>query len=369
MLQSQELPENLCACLNLTTPPAKLTFLDLPREIRDIIYKLVLISTTPLIAWSGMPLEELSKSKEVVDFREWVFWEANPQIFDIYGYLVNALPVERLAISMSLVSRDISREAAEIFWSNNSFRFLGDNWIWDTVLQWLIGIGSINRRYLSHLEFQLRRPQHVWQFLDPPGARTQLLERSHGYQRSHAMAIENAREMVYPRNKHLILPNPGSAGGQSLEGVVENISPKLETVFKMLAQPGKWSKIRLTMLLPSHLVPGKSILREPRRRRLGPSKAWMSMDLPNVMEICREKHVTKWGRDLEILWKCKDYGKDVQVARESLESLGWELMHFRHDSYSTLNMDWNTSFTMKRRPLSGPIEASFPSPHSLWYFS
>ncbi|KAF8852471.1 hypothetical protein BDZ45DRAFT_678333 [Acephala macrosclerotiorum] len=368
MLRAQDIVENLSACLSLTTPPAKLTFLDLPREIRDIIYKLVLISPTPLIAWSGMLLEDLTESEVVVDFREWVCWEGTPQIFDIHGYQINALPVERLAISMALVSRDVSREAAEVFWSNNSFRFIGDNWLWDTVLQWLIGIGPTNRRYLSHLEFQLRRPQHVWQFSDPPGARTQLLERAPGHQWSHAMAMENAREMVYPRNKHLILPKPGSPGGQGLEGVVENISPKLEIVFKMLAQPGKWSKVRLTMLLPSHLVPGKSIPLDAHRR-VEISEVWMGMDLPNVMEVCRQKHVTEGGRDLEILWKCKDYGREVQSARESLESLGWELMHFRHDSYSTINMDWKTSFTMKRRPVSGPVEANFPSPHSSGYFS
>ncbi|CZR54793.1 uncharacterized protein PAC_04677 [Phialocephala subalpina] len=396
MSQLQKNPDNLTGCLDPNTPPpaAKLTFLDLPREIRDIIYNLVLISPSPLIAWSGMSLEEFSESLVAFSsLRDWVRREVTPQTFNISEYETNALPVERLGISMSRVSRDVSREAAEVFWSNNSFRFVGDKWIWDTVLEWLIGIGSTNRRYLAHLEFQMQRPQHVWQLSNPLGARTQFEVRSSDSKPlprwNEAIATENDREIVYPINKHLILPTRKNyedgedrllEGGledlslgldnhdeKHLEGAVENISPKLETVLKMLAQPGKWSKVRLTMLLPHHVIPGL------RNMTFGwqptPFGNWMSMDIPNVMQICKQKHVTAGGRDLEILWKCKDSGRAVRDGRMIFELLGWDVLDARHESYSTLTRNWETFFTMERKPIRGPVEASFPSPNSSQYFS
>lgn len=145
---------------------------------------------------------------------------------------------------------------------------------------------------------------------------------------------------------------------------MENISPKVEVVLKMLGEGGRWDKVRLSMLLPYHLVPGLELWLDPR-----PREHWMSMDLPNVMEICAGKEIPSLSgrRDIEILWKGKEAGRAFHNSRNDLEALGWEIIYVRHDGYYSESMNWQTTFTMKRKKIEGSVEASFPSPHSHAY--
>lgn len=340
------------------TPPsyiAKLGFMDLPLEIRTMILELSLISRTPLIAWSGMPPLK-------IDHYFWrVVFSDTPQAIDMRAYSCYARPVERQMTRMSLVSRAVSIEVARVFWGYNTFRFIGD-WIWDTVLQWLIHIGPTNRRYLTRLEFQLQQQQHVWQLSEPLGARTQLELPSRGEGQSW-QEVENFREVVYPRNKRLILPRPpldDDDDSDILVGAVENISPKVDIVLKMLAEPWLWSKVRLTMLLPDRMVPG--FKRGTWRRQ-----NWMSMDLPNVIESSIEAHAAGGRKEIEVLWKCKARISSLRANNEILDECGWDVTYTKHENYSSLDIDWDTYFTMKRKKVQGPFVASLPSPHSAQY--
>ncbi|KUJ13055.1 uncharacterized protein LY89DRAFT_200147 [Mollisia scopiformis] len=350
----------------------RLSFMDLPLEIRKMVYSMALISPTPLIAWSGMPLPELVKSPFALNM---ISVYETPHSFYIDDYLKNALPVERLMVSLSLVSRNISSEIARVFWSYNTFRFIGE-WIWDTVLEWLIRIGSVNRSYITRLEFQMFQLQHVWQLSEPIGARTQLALPEASTAQSW-QEEENRREIVYPLSRHLIRPESKTSTGfstgdqfldppQGLSGAVENISPKMEVVMKMLARAGKWTKVRLTMLLPSHLVPGVQMWgrgSSPSQQR----KYWMSMDLPNVIESCIATHAVDGSKQIEVLWKCKERGMSLQDNKHLLQEQGWEIIYTRHEDYCSFHRDWDTFFTMKRKEVHGPFIASDPSPHSEAY--
>ncbi|KAE8446691.1 hypothetical protein EG329_011735 [Mollisiaceae sp. DMI_Dod_QoI] len=328
--------------LSSTPPSTKISFMSLPLEIRNTIYSSAIISPTPLIAWSSKSISDLIQSPIDSRFSR----HTSPQTFCMASYVEHALPVEQLATRMFLVSRDVSREAAEIFYSYNTFRFVGEDWIWDTVLQWLI-VQTAAACVAGGLS--------AWEE-DAAGERIPDVEKDW-------LARENEREIVYPRNKHLDLPKVERGEEHELAGAVENISPKVEVVLRMLGEGGRWDRVRLSMLLPYHFVPGLQLWLSRHR------EYWMSMDLPNVMEICagQELPSVSGQREVEILWKCKEEGRAFLNGRKDLEALGWEIVYVRHDNYSTMVRDWQTTFTMKRKKIEGSVEASFPSPHSHSY--
>lgn len=75
------------------------TFLDFPPEIRNLIYSLVLRSSTPIIAWAGMPLEEIAGQHKY----DWC-QDDNPQKFAMGPYFKNALPAERCIVNIVVLS-------------------------------------------------------------------------------------------------------------------------------------------------------------------------------------------------------------------------------------------------------------------------
>jgi hypothetical protein len=120
----------------------------------------------------------------------------------------------------------------------------------------------------------------------------------------------------------------------------------------------------------------------------------MSMDLPNVMEKCRELHTADGHRNVEIIWNCAENGtvldrqsndnmiysgtKEIFLdsegsaldrGRSVLEDRGWEILEV-HEKYfpdnkcdvsEPISVTW---FSMKRKPIKGDAVADDPSPHS-----
>ncbi|CZR54794.1 uncharacterized protein PAC_04678 [Phialocephala subalpina] len=337
------------------------SFLSLPLEIRNLIYSLVLISPTPLIAWSGMPLFELM-DEPAHDPNG----QLDPSSFSIDSYLADALPVERLAVRISLVNKQVSEEAAAIFWTKNTFRFLG-KWLWGSVVEWLASIGDTNRGHLKSLEMTLMKwysVQHVWQLHYPKGARTQLdATISYSGARRH-----NGKEKTYPRSLHLVLPDIEDEG--ELIGCVDNISPAVETVFRMLGRTRQelgqqtGQKMKISMMMPEDWYPGFRF----SEFDVEYFDWYMSMDLPNVMERCRELHTASEGNQIEILWKGKMEEPNFEEYRSTLEELGWEIVDERHELATWWWTDElsckNVYFSLRRRKIEGDIVASAPSIYS-----
>lgn len=315
----------------------KTSFLDLPFEVRDHIYHLVLVSSSPLIAWAGKTLPYIDRDY-AHDGYQWEGLEGTsdgifePQGFLMGPYYANALPVEQFIVKISLVSRQVSWEARAVFWSRNTFRFL-KGWIWDSVLEWLVSIGDENRGHLRNLELTLNRLQRVWQLDYPLGARTQLDISPH-YRHSY-MLKENRRERVYPRNRHLALPKVED--DRDLIGPVENISPAVEAVFQLLGRTqsnfghGTEHSLTMRMLLPRQSFPVTNDS-NTEGQSFGSD---MSMDLPNVMEKCRQIYITTGTKQVEVLWissywiyqshnKCKvckviHWSKSWDIVEEKVE--------------------------------------------------
>jgi hypothetical protein len=341
----------------------KISFLDLPREIRDLIYTLVLRSSTPLIAWAGMPLEVIAE-RHRYDYS----YDDHPQTFVMGSYFNNALPVERMIVRLNLVSRQVSDEAMATFWSQNVFRFLGD-WVWDSILDWLVSIGDINRGYLRNLELMMQEPHHVWQLPEPPGPRTQL-----DTGRNHRVSVEyqNARETVYPRNQHLFLEL-----GRAHEGIVENISPAVEDVFRLLGKTAGHD-MSINMLMPVGIWPS---IRDVFTYEHG---IYPTMDLPNVMERCRELYTAQEGKGIEVLWKCMERGPDYDLARSSFSKSGWAIVAERNTWNQAVsmihslvepemglekNMNYrDVWFSLRKKTIEDDITAQRPSRHSECYY-
>jgi len=74
----------------------------------------------------------------------------------------------------------------------------------------------------------MRRPPHAWQLVG--GARTQI-DGDYGI-------TENARDRTFPRSRFLYQDDDSAA-----QGVVENINPAVETVFKLLGETGNSSSM------------------------------------------------------------------------------------------------------------------------------
>lgn len=145
-------------------------FTSLAREIRDRIYTWALSSPSPIIVWKC----------------EWVTDIHNPD----HGYTIFTDTIEHpgfswkrgvdpsatktslgtLSTNLLLCNKQIGKEAAEVFYKNNVFAFLGEH-NWDPIASWLKQIGVRNRSSLSRIEINAYKPEEVWQ--TPTGERMQ----------------------------------------------------------------------------------------------------------------------------------------------------------------------------------------------------
>jgi hypothetical protein len=153
----------------------------------------------------------------------------------------------------------VTREAACVFYGNNTFAFLGDH-NWDPAVEWLQKIGGLNRSDLASLKFEVATPRSVWQRSD--GSRIKTIDSDWD---------------IYPRNPNLLVDNPSV---QFNEGEVENINPAIETMMRLLG-PLRSSKraLELHMLLPNSIIPGMDLIDDDHK-----VYHYISMDLQNLIE-------------------------------------------------------------------------------------
>jgi hypothetical protein len=267
---------------------------------------------------------------------------ANP----IMDHMAMAESVRDLALGLLRSNSLVAREAAAIFYQTNTFGFRGDH-NWDAVIAWLVGIGDVNRAFLTLLEIPVRSPTHVQQNAD--GTRV-------------ALRMADLSEEVYQLSSRF-----SRAADENMEGIVENVNPAIEDMFKLLGSEG--SKLTLYLLLPFGFFPG--CLLEEDGREAG--AFYSGMDVPNLVETVRVIHTSgKEGSPrIEAIWKGEASTPVFVRLKPQIEKRYWVILDeeegVRHRrGYGVPDWDEPTiKFSLMRRALTGDLvaEAPYPMPY------
>lgn len=286
------------------SPP--LTFLSLSREIRDEIYDLALVSTSPIIVWKGegkMSYRYQAES-EGVGPRAWPWAGVRPPPSIVPWQEVDreaiSASLQPLAVNLIFCNKTVSHEAARVFYAKNTFSFLGKH-NWDPIVSWLEIIGPANRNSLISIEISARKPDPAWQC--PSGER---IRDPCGYTYGE----------VYQRHPYLQLCTTEE---HSPCGQVANVNPAVETIFILLGGSTSKRKVTIVMQLDGCVYPGARVPRDPNDCM--PETRWNSMDLPNIIEKSRSLHTPR----VEVLWKGKDCRKELEDQQSIMESIGWDV--------------------------------------------
>lgn len=200
-----------------------MSFESLPRELRDKIYTHALVSLTPIIVWKSPGWEHSSiPSPSPTDPTTCSSWTLGPRSAHSHTNppgRCNPSLTSHLALSLLSSSHAVGAEAAATFYAQNTFAFPGQH-EWFPLAAWLRVIGMRNRGRVERLEVQAYAPAQVWQRFD-------------GERVGHPWG--GAGEMVYPRCAAL-----GVRMRVVKYGLVDNISPALKTVFRLLGRRGWW---------------------------------------------------------------------------------------------------------------------------------
>ncbi|PMD13388.1 hypothetical protein NA56DRAFT_737642, partial [Hyaloscypha hepaticicola] len=182
------------------------------------------------------------------------------QEVDQEAILANLRP---LAASLILCNKTVGHEAARVFYTKNTFSFLG-KYNWDPIVSWLETIGPADRNSLVSIEISARQPDPAWQCSSSERRIRDPCGYTHGE--------------VYPRHPYLQLC---TTEAHSPCDQVENINPAVETIFILLGQNTSERKVTIVMQLDGCLYPGARIPRDPYDSM--PERRWHSMDLPNII--------------------------------------------------------------------------------------
>ena len=214
--------------LSLSISPRK-CFLDLPQELRDKICQYSLISSESITVWS-----RTCEDGEC---------ESHPGGFTTtsWGAMVNSVTIsDDITLGLLFCNRQLSRDAADIFYRRNTFRFMGRN-NWSPLYKFLVTIGQENRRNLQSLEMQMPKPIRVLEHSD--GTRSSL--------------DDWPLRKAIPCNTHL-----GSHSTTNIGGWVDHLDPAIEACFRMLGK----NRPALTLMLRldrNHLPGVYFIIRRP----------------------------------------------------------------------------------------------------------
>jgi len=322
--------------------------MSLPREIRDNIYRLALISPSPIIVWKGELVYE-SRLPLPGTWRRVIDQSATKSSLSL------------IVTNLLFSTKTISREAADVFYHSNTFSFLGHH-NWDPVASWLQAIGALNRNLLINLEINAYKPNEVWQ-------------RFNGERVKHPGG--SLKEPIYLRNPYL-----GVSMRPFKYGLVDNINPALETIFELLGRRTSMQKVILNLKLGRE-YPGQGAIYEEGDQC--PESNWHSMDLPNLVEKFRSLHtyrsgeshsepmvdlfwtgescLQKWHRQGEIvsrvvildhLQNIKDHGWEIDISPMEEDATEWK----PHDESR------NIPTYVLRRKLVEPLMAHEPNPYS-----
>jgi hypothetical protein len=361
---------------------ARATFQDLPRELRDTIYALCLTSSAPIVPWAGhldlIPPADVHNGSCGEEGR----WCGNCPT-GTYEFVHEQAPVtaslQNLTLGLLRCNRVISREAATIFYTSNTFVFQGYP-SWQGIVDWLEVIGPENRGSLTMLKAEVQQPMHVFQSKDG----TRSLAKALGYWADY--------EKVFPRHPHL-LPSP-----EPREGIVENVNPAIEYIFQLLGCQGH----RMTFYLEFNRAGPPGVNNEAEE--YWEEQEYFGLDLVNLIEKWRVEHTATENGDIrvEVLWTETSTAHLFNQERAEIEASVWEVFELKYgpsmeSDVFLIDKDTNISYNktykcyidmhhqpyksdepvpfamtprddtsvevfLKRKPLNGPLVAEGPYP-------
>ncbi|KAH6664540.1 hypothetical protein B0J14DRAFT_247704 [Halenospora varia] len=325
------------------SPPV--TFYSLPREIRDTIYSIALVSSSAIIVWKGENkasyLPQLPEGPHPRPSSRVCWREVNQE--------ATTASLRTLSLSLLFCNKMLSQEAAAVFYNKNTFSFEGDH-NWDPIVSWLKTIGVEDRNSLKSLEVDGKRPDQAWQ-------------NSRGERLRHPSGC--TREEIYPRHPYL-----NTCGGPFKYGFVDNINPVLEDIFLLLGQRSSEQRVTIAMQL-DHAYPGGGTNPHPMEQI--PESGWYSMELPNLVDKFLDLYTRSSGlKDfVEVLWKGSASRRILLAEQGTIKDLGWMMtlspieedeVSFYPDSFPVSG--GVTKYVLRRRRIVGALMAQDPSPWS-----
>ena len=332
--------------LGLTIYPA-LTFTSLPLEIREKIYRLLLLAPESIVVNPQTPRTILfSSSIPVLQPRE------------------RLACLRPLTFGLLKVNKMISAEAAAIFYHQNTFRFemlkpqehLGkiDDLLspWDLLYSFLFVIGDTNRALLQSLELDISRSRAVAK--EPNGTMSSLIAGMFWLRKVHARD-------AYPR-----LYAPVYDDSQFQGPSVEYISPAIEAVFRLLGV----NQARLQLLLRT----GFNDLPEVNVAMNGYRYGWTN-EVPDHIEQMRKRFTTSLGSQaqVEVIWETSCFKSLFLSKIKRIKYDGWEVLEILDvfGPLDTRDKEMNIIATLQRNenvPLvegdGGKKESSKEKPYS-----
>ena len=240
-----------------------------------------------------------------------------------------------LALGLLLCNKQLSRDAAAIFYRCNTFRFMGyDNW--SPLYTFLAMVGQENRRNIKSLEMQMSKPPQVLQH--PDGTRTSL---------DPWPFCE-----VIPFNTQL-----RSYATPSAEGLVDHLDPGIEACFRILGR--NRPALTLVLRLDRHHLPGVRVMTDHHF----PDLYNFNLDLPVMIEKFRLDFTanSEGTGQVEVLWKGECERDQFADQTKLVQDSGWLIVE-KEESYigqdSTDDHESLVGFTLRMKELS---VASFPA--------
>ena len=336
------MPDLICRIKWVKGEPLGLTiyqkpsFLDLPREIRDEVYRYSLVDSKFITIWNGKQTIEspdLGESSERCSESTSTFLETT------------AVKFHDLALGLLRCNRTVASEACVVFYRSNIFHFIGHE-VWSPVYLFLEMIGYKNRDYLRYLEIQMHQPQQVWQH--PDGTRTTTV-----YDWRH--------RKVVPSSGHLSMEPE-----RFVEGIVDHVDPAIRACFRILGK--KRRTLTMTLNLDKHYLPGAQLYQDEQR---SDNPYPFGMELPDMIEVFRQRYTTEPGTKscVEVLWKGECIRERFTEQQQLVQKVGWEIIDIREtehplDRYGPMFV---TAFTLRRKELivaspAADIQAGYHCP-------
>ena len=307
------MPERVCRItwrkgepLGLAIYPS-LTFLDLPREVRDQIYYQALVTSGPITV-SSVTVNDPSHIQYDTETKQ----RTISQKYTIEG---RDPVLDEITLGLLRCQSLVSSEAAVIFYQMNTFHFDG-NEVWNPLYTFLKDIGDSNRDLLGNVSMAISEPyKKVYQ--DRYGTRIS----THG---GWVSLLNPVHSSVYP-----LLPRPSSPVVRThppgyipaihdhpfapiiprtefLSRPLQYFDPAMQACFRLLGSGV--SRLSLQLILKAG-VPGVDV-------KLGLSV--LSMALPDFIEGLRQE----FAASVTVLWNCVGRRDAVIEQTDSIQAKG-----------------------------------------------
>ena len=277
--------------LSLSITPA-VTFLGLPPEVRNIVYRFCLTSDEPVVVTQchGKDEEDASDVESNDEEPDWVssgsesghdsdqyVWSDSDDSSDM-----PAQPWRKrlrgLGLGLLLCNKQISQEAAKVFYETNDFHLTSCTSDWSRLYLFLKMIGPVNRDRVRRVSLPVRRPNKLWR--DPDGV------------------LMTSKEWHTARV--VTSPHPQSQLSKKPAGWEDALDPAITPCLHLLgnARP----TLTLTLAVELYCFPSVWDADEQRGEQIG--YVW-PMDLPKVIERRRRKYnIDQHGQTcVDVRWK------------------------------------------------------------------